>query len=155
MFLGQEVHIVPAIAPIDTTTTTVNTDVIGVKEYEAIEFVISFGAITGDTVVVTLKESTSTTASGTAVAGKYRLSSAVNTDTMGAVTALTAGTVTIAATDDNKVLLIDVEPAALTAGYPYVFVELNPGASMSSCVVSAVALLKPRYPQAVNISAVD
>ena len=155
MLLGQNIHIVPGIAPVDTTTTTVNTDVIGVKEYEAIEFVISFGAITGDTVVATLTESTSTTASGNAIAGKYRLSSAVGTDTMGAVTTLTTSGVTIAAGDDNKVLLIDVEPAALTAGYPYVFVELNPGASMTVCVVSAVVLLKPRYPQAVGISAVD
>lgn len=155
MLVGEQVHVVPAIAPVDTTTVTVNTDVVGVKEYSAIQFVISFGVITGDTIVCILYESTNTTASGNAVAGKYRKSSALGTDVMGALTTLTTSGVTIAASDDNKVLLIDVDPATLTDGYPYVFVACNPGGSMSVCLISAVALLLPKYPQSVNISAVD
>lgn len=155
MNLGQKTHIVPVLAPVEVSTGTTNTDVVGLKEYEEIEFLISFGAITGDEVVVSLVESTNTTASGTDVAGKYRLSSAVGTDTMGAVTTLASTGVTLTADDDNKMLLITVDPATLTDGYPYVFVEIDPGSSMSSMLISGVALLKPRYPQAVQISAVD
>lgn len=155
MNLGQYTHIVPVLAPIDTAASTVNTDVVGLKEYEEIEFVVSFGVITGDSVVCSLVESTNTTASGSDVAGKYRLTSAVGADLTGAVTTLTTSGVTVAAGDDGKAVIISVDPATLTDGYPYVFVEVDPGSSMSICLVSAVALLKPRYPQAVQISAVD
>lgn len=155
MNLGQYTHIVPVLAPIDTAASTVNTDVVGFKEYEEIEFLISFGVITGDAVVCSLVESTNTTASGTDVAGLYRLSSAVGTDSMGAVTTLTTSGVSVTASDDGKTVLITVDPATLTDGYPYVFVEIDPGSSMSVCLVSAVALLKPRYPKATQISAVD
>lgn len=155
LLIGEDIHIVGAMAPVDTAAVTVNTDVFGFKEYEAITFIISFGVITGDTVVCSLVESTNTTASGTDVAGKYRLCAAVGTDTMGAVTTLTTSGVTIAATDDNKVVIITADPATLTDGSPYVFVEVDPGASMTVCLVSAVAILRPRYPKNVNISAVD
>ena len=153
MNLGQDTHIVPVLAPV-STTAAVTTDVVGLKEYEEIEFVVAVGALAVN-LTVKLTESTSTTASGTDVAGKYRLSSAVGTDSMGAVTTLAStGVVLTASTDNNKMLLIDVDPATLTDGYPYVFLTLTP-ASASACLVSAVALLKPRYPKAVQISAVD
>lgn len=153
---GEFVHVVPAISPVDITTTTTYTDVIGVKEYSWIRFLISFGAITGDTVVVKVYECDDTTPTNSAaIAASYRLSSATGTDSMGAITTLAAAGLTITATDDNKVLCIDVNPASLSAGYPYLRVELDPGASMSACLVSAVALLTPRYPQNAQLSAVD
>ena len=156
MKYGQEIHVVPAIAPVDITTTTTYTDVIGLKEYEWVEFLISFGAITGDTVAMTVEVCDDASATNsTAIALMYRESSAVGTDSMGDVTAATTSGVTVAATDDNKVFLVDVNPASLSSGYPYVRVALDPGGSMSACLVSAVALLKPRYPQDTQISAVD
>ena len=156
MFVGQEVHVVPVIAPVDITTTTTNTIPVGVKEYEAIEFIILFGAITTDTAVLKVYECDDTTpTTSTAIAFKYRKTSAVGTDMTGALTAGTSSGITIAVTDDNKCVLVDVDPAALTSGYPYVKLSLDPGASMTVCVLSAIAILKPRYPQAVQISAVD
>ena len=157
-YLDEIVHVVPVIAPFDTTTTVTEffTDIVGVKEYDAIEFVISFGAITGDTLVVKVYECDSITpGTATAIAFTYRLTSAVLTDAVGAPTACASTGLTITAGDDDKVLLIDVDPAALTDGYPYVRVGIDPGASMTHLLTGAVVLLKPRYPQQTNISAVD
>jgi hypothetical protein len=74
---------------------------------------------------------------------------------MGAVTDATTSGVTIAATDDDKLLLIDVDPAALSAGRPYLRVVADPGASASAVEIAILAILKPRYAQNSQLSAVD
>jgi len=156
MFVDERIHIVPAIAPADITTTTTYTDIIGLKEYHHVEFVIVFGAITGDTIALTVEECDDISASNTtAIAFRYRKSSAVGTDSMGALTAGASTGITIAATDDNKVVLVDVDSSELSSGYPYVRVKLDPGGSMSALLVGAIAILYPRYAQASQISAVD
>lgn len=159
MFFNDElVHVVALTAPIDTTTTVTanNSDVIGVKEYQAIQLAVLFGVITGDSTVITVEECDDTTpANSTAIAFSYRKGSAVGTDSMGARTAATSAGVTFTAGDDGKMLLIDVDPAALTDGYPYVRVVIDPGASMTAQVIAVLALLTPRYAQASQISAVD
>ena len=140
-----ENHLIPLIAPVDTAASTVNTDVFDAGECVAVEMQIAFGVITGDTVVVTVEECDDTTpTNSTAIAYTYRLSSAVGTDSMGALTAATTSGVTIAATDDNKVLQIFVDPAALSAGYPYLRAVVDPGASASVVLVGAVANVLPR-----------
>ncbi|MHA1225271.1 MAG: hypothetical protein ACTSPV_00845 [Candidatus Hodarchaeales archaeon] len=155
MLLGEEIHVVPALAPADISSDTY-TDVIGFKEYHNIQILVMFGAITGDTVTLTVEECDDTTPSNsTAVAFKYRKSSAVGTDSMGAVSSATTSGITVSATDDNKVILVEVDPATLTRGYPYIRVKLAPGGSISACFVGAVAILVPRYPQTSQLSAVD
>lgn len=148
----QGVHVVYLLEPKDLGSSTTATDVVGVKEYSWIQFVCQIGAITGNAVIY-LYESTSTTASGSALAATYRLTSAVGTDSPGAVTTLTTSGLTLTdGTDENKAVLIDVDPATLTAGYSYLFLSLDPG---SVLLASVVALLKPRFPQETNLSAVD
>lgn len=156
-FAGQLIHPVPLLAPVDIAGSATSTDIVGVKEYLEVEFLVEFGVITGDVVVVTVQECDDTTPSNsTAIPFKYRKTSAVGTDLTGALTAATAaGGATMSATDDGKSFLIDVDPAALTDGFPYLKAVITPGGSASVCLVAAQAVLRPRYPQAVNISAVD
>jgi hypothetical protein len=120
-------------SPVDTASSTVNSDVIGVKEAIELEFLVSFGTITGDSVVVTVEECDDTTPSNsTAIAYLYQKDgAAVGTDTAGAWTAATTAGVTFTASDDDKNLRIRVDPAALTADYPYVRVVADPGGSAS------------------------
>jgi hypothetical protein len=152
----QAIHLVPALAPADITTTTTYTDVMGLKEAHEIEIDVLFGAITGDAVTLTVEECDDTTPSNSsAIAFNYQMSSAMGTDNLGAVTAATTSGITVAASDDNKVVRVFVDPSVLSSGYPYVRVKLDPGASMTACVVGAVALLRDRYPQEVPVSAVD
>lgn len=148
----DSIHVVPILAPVSITAAT-NTDVVGLKKYHAAKFLLPFGALAVD-LTITVTESASTAASGTDIAFKYRESSAVGTDVMGAwADALSTGHVMTGTTDNGIMVEVLVDGADLTDGYPYVFLTLTP-ASASACLVSAVAVLEPRYAQAVPPSAV-
>jgi hypothetical protein len=155
-FNDEEVHVVPVLAPSDVTSTTTYTDIVGLKEYQTVQFHIVLGAITGDTIAVTVEECDDTSPSNSsAIAYSYRKSSAVGTDSMGDRADATSSGITVTASDDNKVLLIDVNASDLSDGYPYVRVKMDPGGSMSALLVGATAILKPRYAKASQLSAVD
>lgn len=152
----DENHVVPVLAPVDTAGVAIQTDVVGLKEYHQVRFILQFGVITGDSAVVTVEECDDTTPSNsTAIAFSGTLTSAVGTDLLGTRTATAATGWTIEATDDGKALIIDVDAAQLSAGYPYIRVVVTPGGSMTVCLLNAVAILRPRYAQAVPPSAVD
>lgn len=151
-FNDELIHVVPAIAPASLSTATAS-DVIGLKEYHRVQFVVVFGAVDASDCVVTVEECDDTTpTTDTAIAFYYRKSSALGTDSMGDRTAATSSGVTIANADDNKILLIDIDASDLSEGYPYVKVVLTPG---GTTIAGAVAFLYPRYAKATQISAVD
>jgi len=155
MKAGFSPRYVGLTSPVDTTSTTVNSDVVSCKNLVNIDFLVYFGTITGDTVAVTVEECDDVTPSAsTAIAFSYRKGAAVGTDTDGAVTAATTSGVTITATDDDKVLTISVDPHKLSAGYPFLRVVADPGASASAVEVAIIAVLWPRYAATSNISAV-
>ena len=157
MKYDNDSHIFPVIAPVDTTSTTVNTDVVHAgQSLSPITFGIQFGVITGDEIVVTVEECDDITPSNTtAIAFDYRLTSAVNTDAVGAKTAATTAGATIAAGDDNKMLLVYVDTHALSAGRDYVRCVCNPGASASVALISAFVVLNPMYARKTITSQVD
>jgi hypothetical protein len=71
---------------------------------------------------------------------------------MGAITAATSDGVSIlAASDDNKLLVIDVDPAALPsnpgADFRFLRVKITPASSSATnTLVGVTAVLAPRYP---------
>ena len=120
-----------------------------------IELMIPFGAIastdsTGE-VVVTLEASTagSSNATESAIAFKYRLSAAVATDTMGALTSATASGAAVGQASDNTTLFCFVEPsqlAALGADFQYLRAVITPTAEVTSTIVGGVhARFRARY----------
>lgn len=150
------VHVIPVIAPYDsaTTVTEAYTDAINVGRVTECQFVLQFGTITGDTVVVkAYKDTNSTAGDGTAIPFLYKKTSAVGTDTTTAWTAATTSGVTVSASDDNKALVIDIDPARCE-GAPYVYLGIDPGSSMTVLLQSAVALVVPRDNQAIPASMV-
>lgn len=154
----DSIHVVPILAPVSITGAT-NSDVVGLKEYHAAKFLVPVGALAVNLTVTVLKGTTTVPGASSAIAFRYRKSSAVGTDTMGAwATAETTGVALTGTTDNGKMLEILVESSELTpvsgTEYPYVMLTLTP-ASSSACLVSAVAVLEPRYAQAVPPSAVD
>jgi hypothetical protein len=157
MAILERMRVVQLVSPVDTGSTTANSDVIGVKEATEINFVVSLGTITGDTMVVTVEECDDTTPSNqTAIAFNYQKDgAAIGTDTAGAWTAATTAGVTMTATDDDKNLRIAVDPAALTEDYPYLRVVCDPGGSASACEIAVNALVVDRYNSETNISLVD
>ena len=152
----QETHKVLGLAPVDIVAVATSSKIVGAKEGQEIEFDVTFGVITATTVVVTIEEcDTIVPGTATAIAFKYQKSAVVGTDTMAAVATATTAGVTFAATDDNKFLRCFVDPAALSAGYPYARATVTPGGTMTVCLVSVMVDVRDRYPQAIPISAVD
>ena len=110
------------LAPQDIAATATASAYVNVKHAAGlIEFQCPFGAITSTDstggAIVTIEASTagSSNATETAIAFKYRVSAAVATDSMGAITAATATGVDMVSTADNVTLFAYVDPAALAA----------------------------------------
>ena len=155
MNFDERLHIVGLASPVDSAGAAVSSDIVNLVKYHSGTFLVYFGTITGDTIVVTVEECDDVTPSNsTAIAFSYRLSGATGTsDAYGAKTAAAAGGVTIAATDDDKILQIDVNGVELTAGFPYVRVVATPGGSASASEIAILCILDPRYPQNAQVTA--
>lgn len=153
---AEEIQTVPLLAPADivataTVTKYVNMSKIGTGQ---LEIEVNFGNIastdsTGEVVVTIEANDVNDTSSSDnnegAIAFNYRLSSAVGTDSLGAITAATASGAAVNNTDDNKTLLVYVDPAV--AQKKYVRAVLTPTAEITATVVGAVARFIPRKAQ--------
>jgi proline racemase len=151
------------LAPQDIVATATPSAYVNVSNAAGtIEFQIPFGAIastdaTGE-VAVTIEASTagSSNATETAIAFRYRLSGAVATDSMGALTSATATGAAISEASDNKTLFLFVEPsqlAAVGADFKFLRVVIAPTAETTSTIVGGVhCSFVPRYAQATQPS---
>jgi hypothetical protein len=159
--MAEEIQVVPVLTPADIVATAAVTKYVNLSKVGMgqLEFEINFGAVastdsTGE-VVVTIEAndvndtSTSDNNEG-AIAFKYRLSGAIGTDTMGAMTDAEAAGTAVNNTNDNKTLLVYVDPAV--AAKKYVRAVITPTAEISSTLVGAVARFIPRKAQSVHPS---
>lgn len=117
---GEGLNVVPVLAPVDQGAA--GTDVssyVDLRRANWLTFLVMLGAMTSDasdTVTFVVDCSTDGSTTGAACAFKYRLSAAVGTNTWGAITDSTSdGAAIVGATDDNKSILIDVDPAVVRA----------------------------------------
>jgi len=156
---AEVLKILPVLAPVDIVATATGSSYIDIDQVVGlVEFEVNFGAVTSTDssgeATVTIEGSTGgiSTDTNTALAFQYALSEAVNTDSMGAITAATsAGVSILSSSDDNKTLLCYLDPAVLKAGVTdgrYARVYIDPSADPTSTVVSVVARFTPRYSQA-------
>ena len=160
--MAEEVHAVPGLASIDAAATAKNSSYVALEQVGAgwIEFAWNFGVLTSTDVdnqvtVATndVNDTTSTDSANveTAVAFKYRLSSAVGTDSLGTLTDATSTGVSVTKTDDNKTLFVYVDPKAC-GGKKYVRSEFTPATDSSVALVGCTIHFIPRYAQASNLS---
>lgn len=158
---AQALNTVPLISPVDTVATAVASPFVKLGGAHGGTLFVFFGTISAasadQSVTVTLEAAT-TGASGSeaAVAFNYRLSGAVGANTWGAPTAATSAGVAIATDDDDKMLMIDLEPAkflAAKADCTHVRVVITPNAGGTATEVAAFAQLEPRYSQYTMVSA--
>lgn len=159
---GEEIQSVGVLAPVDIVATATKTAYIEMAKIGQgqLEFDCFFGVVTSTDstgeVTVTVVTSTSgvSTDTDTAIAFNYRLSGAVGTDTLGAVTAATsAGYATGGSTFDGKRLLIYVDPAV--AQDVACAVVLTPTSETTVTNVAVTARFVPRYAQNAFIDAVS
>ena len=152
---AEKLKILPVLAPADSTDG--GSQFIDMEEVQWLSYLVSFGTMTSDstdTITVTVECSTATTTANTDInlPFHYRLSSAVATDSMGAITAVdSTASVAITATDDDKVLIIDVDPATIPVhtsytAHKYVRLFCDFNAEFASNIIGAIAIVEPRYP---------
>jgi len=157
---AEGLNIIPIEGPADCAADC-ESEWVELENAHWISFLVICGAMgTSDTINVAVKSTTSATSGTTnsndyALPFKYRLSSAVGENAWGSITAVTTATgyVTINDDEDNKLLLIDVDPADVAshdsdALYVYLDFDVTDASSTdSSTIVGAVAFVEDRYPQ--------
>jgi hypothetical protein len=152
-FLSDEFSIVYAIKPADNQAGA-DGDSINTAYVSHILFILQCGSLTGDA-VLTVKSGASDGTKTTSETFYYRLAgadqAATGADVYAAPTSATTLTLT-EATYDNKVLLIEVPVDALTAGQPFVTLNLSNAADAHNS--SCVAICKPRYTGATATSVI-
>ena len=159
---AEGLKVLPVLAPVDTTTSAVSTEAVSLAQAHWCTFIVQFGNFTSDstdTVVLTVESSTAsaTAATDEAIAFSYRLSAAVATDSMGAITAATSDGATFGAdSDDSKCVIIDVDPsyvAGKDTDAKFVRVVATPSSNVGALLISALAFVEPRFPGASILSA--
>ncbi len=153
-------NIIPLLAPADIATTITASNYMDLKTAQAAAFLVIFGAVTSataDTEVVTVESASVETAAEATNAFNYRLSGALGANTWGAITASGATGVEVTpSTDSNKLLWIEIDPAAIqaaNAGHRFVRVKLTDNTDMAACLVAVLGLIRPRYKQTTMVSA--
>lgn len=148
---GMKVY--PMIAPVAGTTTAVESVYVDAADYNWMSFLVNFGVLTSDsTDIITVTVECSTAASSNAtevtIPFTYRKTSAVGTDTIGAISTASTSGVTVTAAEDAIALLIEVDPCALGAELTdgrYLRLVVTPTAEMGAFVICANFLGEPKY----------
>lgn len=151
---AEGVKILPLMGDKDIVAVATASSYIDLDNANWATFLVQFGVLTSTDstgeVVVTVEASTAGSSNATegAIAFSYRLSAAVDTDTMGAITAATTAGVAVINTSDNTLLVIDVDPAAVAAAAAtmrYLRVVLTPTAETTVTLASVIGVLESRY----------
>jgi hypothetical protein len=151
---GENVKILPILTIGDIVATATGTAYVDLDGVNWASFLVTFGTVastdsTGE-VAITVEASTAGSSNATegAITFHYRLSAAVATDTMGAITAATVAGAAINNTADNTVVIIDVDPsvvAASAADRRFVRLMITPTAEVTATNVSVIAILDTRH----------
>lgn len=138
MRLSEEKGIVFISKPADYGSAGFTGESLDTKYFTHVTYILQLGSVTGDS-VLTVKSGASDGTETTAETFYYRLAdadqAATGADNYAAETAATTLTLT-AATYDNKVLIVEVPVAGLTADQPYLTLSLDDTATVlnASCV---------------------
>jgi hypothetical protein len=154
-------NIVPLLSPVDTAATALTTPFVSMANAHSLAFCFHFGSLTStsaDEYVTVTVEAATAAASGSEVTVPftYRKSGAVGANTWGAATtATTAGVTMLTASEDDMMLWIQIDPAAMLAELTdalYVRAVATP-LEGTATLVSAFAFIEPRYRQTTYVSA--
>ena len=145
---GMNTHIIPDYAPLDIVANDFTTTHIKVTNALRITYLVSLGVVTGDTATLTVEcSSAASTASASAIPFTYRYTGTDTCDTYGAVTTCDSDGLLVTASDDDKILMVDVNMSHVADTASYVALSFVTESSMSECLVSVVALVQTRYGQ--------
>lgn len=147
MRLSERNGIVFVYKPQDTGGAAVTGESIKMDKYAHVTFLVQCGVLTGGANVLTVKSVATDGTQTTAESFNYRLADAdqggAGADGYAAWTAASTLTMT-AATYDNRLLIIEMDAAALTDGQPWLTLALT-GVSNPGLISIAAILSEPRY----------
>jgi len=143
-------NVVPLLAPADLGSTKTQLPSIALKGAHRVAFLVMQGVTTpnatSDIIDISVVAATAEGAvTQTAIAGKYRKSSAVTANTWGAITAFTATGVELTDDDEGMSIWIEIDCDALAASdYTHLHLEVEQNA-FTAFFASAVAFIDTRY----------
>lgn len=145
----EYINFVPLLAPADVAGSAVATRWMSLKSVLNAAILLVLGNLAGaNPATVTLEAATAAASGGeSAVAFDYRVSSAVGSgNTWGDRASATSAGLSVAMTDDSKLIEIIIDPAAIQAlktDAAFVRAVVTPGGSGTATVVGAVGLAEP------------
>jgi hypothetical protein len=147
MRLCEEYKIVPLLEPQDHQAGATAFDSICLKNYLWCSIIINFGELAGHEVLTIHSGATSGADSADAYFS-YAYTGADLKTTGGDIITVTstAPVATLTLTDvtfEDRILILDIDPASLTDGYDWISVVTD--GSGTEVLMSAVAILKPKY----------
>lgn len=147
----DEPQIIPLLVPADIQSAGSDTDSINMGKLHRAKILLQFGAITGNDTLIKLYAGATAGTKTTAIAWKYRVSSAdvpaASADVFGARASVVAAdglTFTDAGDYNARVVSIDVMADEMPDGKPWLTVEIDDG-SASVLLASAIAIGWPRH----------
>lgn len=148
---SESLAFVPLFEPKDKTASAYVSDAVNLGLYNSFTAYLSFGAITGDTVLTVYADTTAAlaTALTTAIAFKYRLSAAdykvALADQFGdPISVASTGLTCTAATFDHRTIVIEIDPDTLSASTPWVAINLS--SVGNPLLVSGIGIGRSRFP---------
>jgi hypothetical protein len=147
------IHIVPLIHPVDTTTAAPTTDIFSMQKFNHACIILQTGT-NSKGFAITVENCTTAAGGSNDAMSEFYYREMATTDTWGALTA-SGGTLTVADGDDQHVFAIEIDADELTAADHY-FVKLTCAAPASgNNYVSAIVILsEPRYMQDIPVTAI-
>jgi hypothetical protein len=159
MRLSEELAIIPLFEPKDCAGSAYVSDAVDVGKLNGLTAIITFGAITGNSVLTVNADATAALATSltTPIAFKYRQGAAdfkvALADQLGDQTAVALTGLTLtAATFDHTTVIIEIDPDTL--GSSARWVTFNISAVANPCLVAGIGIAKPRYAGHLNPSVI-
>lgn len=158
MIFSQYNKVVNALEPkADRFDTNPQSDIVSLKSYRHVTFLIMTGASADNTNTVTVQAGDSVSSVSTEIVFKYR--KIISGDTYGALTAAVAGTgFNFTASTANQYSIVEVDAADVAAAgtdFDCVAVTVTEAGNTTAQVGAIVAILsEPRYPQEGLVTAI-
>lgn len=152
--LTHDFKIVDATAGPVTTNGGVTSDVVSLKNAIKAWVVLQFTQAVGHATVVTLKQATDVAAGTNATGPSSNIWANETTAASDTLVKQTSGTTyTLTADVKKKQVVIEVDPAAFTAGYDCLYFTVS-DSSQATNFVAGQFFLETRYPQATPPAAI-
>jgi hypothetical protein len=168
--VNKVVNVLDPASQSGTSGAEIATDIVNLKNYKKLTYVIHTGAAAANIPVVTLYGGETSTGATTAITFKYRTqvvgtggnAATSGSDVSSALTDATVAGFALGTGEAGGVYIIEVDPSTVCAAdttdqtYDHVKLMLTNVATVAAQIYGVLAILsEPRYPEAILVTAID